>query len=89
VNPPGDIVLHWHALDTEEVLRRQGTVANTYALAAVALSLALQIVAVQFAPLAAVLDLTPLAAGEWALAVGLGAVPAVVGQALKSARTSR
>jgi Ca2+-transporting ATPase len=64
-------------------------VANTYALAAVALSLALQIVAVQFAPLAAVLDLTPLAAGEWALAVGLGAVPAVVGQALKSARTSR
>jgi Ca2+-transporting ATPase len=67
--------------------RRAG--ANRYALAAVAVSAALQIATVVFDPLARVLDLEPLTAGEWVLVMALAAIPAVCGQALKVWRSRR
>jgi Ca2+-transporting ATPase len=65
---------------------RAGT--NRFALGAVALSIALQLMAVYVAPLAHVLRVVPLRPAEWALVVGLAAAPAVVGQALKVWRGS-
>jgi magnesium-transporting ATPase (P-type) len=70
-----------NARSDEDVVRPHRALANPYALAAVAL--ALQAAAMYAAPLAGVLRVAPLTPGEWALAAGLGAVPAVAGQALK------
>jgi Ca2+-transporting ATPase len=60
---------------------------NRWAVGAVALSLGLQVAAVAVEPLARVLGVVPLSSREWAVAVGLGLVPAVVGQALKTRST--
>jgi Ca2+-transporting ATPase len=53
---------------------------NRYALGAVALTLALQVLAVAWRPLGNVLGTTPLEAQGWLLAFALSAIPAIVGQ---------
>jgi Ca2+-transporting ATPase len=68
------------------VLERLQLVANPYALGAVGLAVALQIAALHVDPLPALLGVVPLAPGEWAIVVTLSALPAVVGQGIKSWR---
>jgi Ca2+-transporting ATPase len=83
-------VLHLgNARSVEPVLWPSRAVANLHALAAVALSVGLQLAALYTAPLAEVLHLVALRPVEWAVAVALGAVPAVIGQALKAWRAAR
>jgi Ca2+-transporting ATPase len=65
------------------VVRPLSAVSNPYALAAVALTAGLQIMAVEFQPLAAVLETHPLGGEDWLLIGGLALVPAVVGQTIK------
>jgi Ca2+-transporting ATPase len=72
-----------NARSHEAVLNPVRALANPVALAAVALSVSLQIAAVSFGPLAGVLRLAPLGAGDWALAAGLAALAPVTGQAIK------
>jgi Ca2+-transporting ATPase len=55
-------------------------VANPWALAAVPLVIGLQILAVYWPPLTAVLRTVPLGLTEWAVIMGLSIVPAVIGQ---------
>jgi len=64
------------------VLRPQRAFANRWALGAVPLVIALQILAVNWSPLSNVLRTQPLATGEWVLVFGLALIPAVVGQLL-------
>ncbi len=59
---------------------------NPYALGAVAVTVALQVLAVEWPGLARVLHVTDLGAREWAVSVGLSLLPAVVGQAMKMGR---
>lgn len=61
--------------------------ANPYAVGAVAVTIALQILAVSYAPLARVLGVRPLAPDEWLVVFGLAIIPAVVGQLLRSRRS--
>jgi Ca2+-transporting ATPase len=83
-------VLHLgNARSVEPVLRPSRAAANVYALAAVALSIGLQLAALYVPPLREVLDLVVLRPVEWGVAVALGAVPAVIGQAIKTWRASR
>jgi Ca2+-transporting ATPase len=56
-------------------------IGNPWALAAVALTIGLQLVAVYAAPLARVLHVVPLGARDWLVLVPLALAPAVVGQA--------
>jgi magnesium-transporting ATPase (P-type) len=62
--------------------------ANLWALGAVALTIALQFVAVYFPPLSRVLNVMPLRAQDWAVIMPLAIMPAVIGQ-LIAARRSR
>lgn len=62
-------------------LRR--ALANPYAIGAVVVTLALQLLAVSFAPLARVLGVRPLTVDEWLVVLPLAIVPAVVGQLLR------
>jgi nucleotide-binding universal stress UspA family protein len=70
----------WHARLVEDVL----SAIDTTALGAVALSIALQLAALGFAPLAAILHVTPLETTKWIVVVALAAIPAVVGQGAKA-----
>lgn len=63
-------------------------VANRYALAAVAITVPLQVLAVTARPLARVLGTTPMDWADWEVAVALAAVPAVLGQLWKLLRSS-
>jgi Ca2+-transporting ATPase len=63
--------------------------ANRWALAAVVLTVALQLLAVYIAPLAGVLRVIPLTPGDWMLVVPFSLVPAVVGQAVAWVRARR
>ncbi len=67
----------------------RSAIANPWALGALALTIALQLFAIYFAPLARVLDVVPLAAGDWLLIIPLALFPAVVGQAIALRRQSR
>jgi P-type Ca2+ transporter type 2C len=78
-----------NARSREPVLTPGRALANRWAIGAVLLAVALQVLAVEFAPLAAVLRLTPLTGGDWAVVAGLGALPAVGGQAVKLLRRGR
>jgi Ca2+-transporting ATPase len=60
--------------------------ANPWALAAVALVLALQWMAVEWSGLATLLGTVPLPFDAWLVALGLAAVPAVIGQVLHALR---
>jgi hypothetical protein len=62
---------------------------NRYAVAGALFAAALQALAVYWGPLAAVLGTSAASARDWAIVLGLGAVPAVVGQLLKGAATKR
>jgi Ca2+-transporting ATPase len=78
-----------NARSTSPVLRPGRALSNRYALAAVLVTLGLQVLAVGLDPLARVLSLSPLTGGDWLVVLGLALVPAGVGQALKSLRAGR
>ena len=65
------------------VLHLKSAVANRYAIAALALSIALQLVAAHIDPLPRILGLAPLNGRDWMLIVSFAAIPALVGQAIK------
>jgi Ca2+-transporting ATPase len=71
------------------VLAWRRATANPWALAAVALAVGLQWIAVSWAPLARVLDVVALAPADWRAVVPLALVPAVVGQAAAWASAAR
>jgi magnesium-transporting ATPase (P-type) len=71
------------------VLRPAQALANPYAVGAVVLTVTLQILAISFAALAALLRLSPLSGGEWLVCIGLAAAPAAVGQAVAVVRGRR
>ncbi len=62
------------------VLRPSRVVANRWALASLPLVVLLQLVAVYWTPVSAVLGTTPLSSSDWGVVVGLAVVPALVGQ---------
>ena len=62
--------------------------ANASALGAVAVSAALQLVAIHVPPVALALSVSPLDATEWLVVLACAACPAVVGQALRLFRPS-
>lgn len=72
-----------NARSAEASLSLRRVAANRYALAAVAVSVSLQLAAVYVEPLPAVLRLVPLGNEGWLLVFGLSMVPALVGQGLK------
>ena len=65
------------------VVERRAVLRNRYALGAVGLTVLLQVLAVHWPPLSRTLATTALGTREWLVALGLGLVPAVIGQALK------
>ena len=80
-----------NARSTRPLLGSGRALGNVWALGAVAVVLALQVLAVYLAPLAELLDVTPLATWDWVPVVLLAAVPALVGQMLRlwTARRTR
>lgn len=78
-----------NARSSGPVLALSAATANPVAIAAVLLSLGLQVAAISIAPLADLLRLTPLAWREWAIVAVLSLVPAVAGQMLKVLRSTR
>ncbi len=69
-----------------DVLRPARITANPAALAAVPLVIALQLLAVNWPPLATLLGTTPIDASDWMVVAGLSVVPALVGQVLRRSR---
>ena len=69
------------------VLTLSRITSNRYALGAVALTVTLQLLAVAWRPLGDILGTTPLKPEGWVLAFALGAVPGVVGQTWRLARS--
>jgi len=65
------------------VLNLKRALSNPYAIGALALSIALQLLVVYADPLARILGVVPLAAREWLIVISFALVPAVVGQAIK------
>jgi Ca2+-transporting ATPase len=74
---------------SEEPLRGWTHVSNPYALGAVVLSVALQLLAMYVQPLARVLGVEPLDARSWLLVIAFALIPAVAGQGIKGARRRR
>jgi Ca2+-transporting ATPase len=77
-----------NARSQEHVLAPSRAAANRHAVAAVILTLALQVVAVTWAPLADLLGLHQLSQREWILVTGLGLAPATIGQVAKALRAA-
>jgi Ca2+-transporting ATPase len=71
-----------NARSRDRVLRPGRALANPWALGAVGLVLALQLLAVYWPPLAGLLETVPLSPGDWGVVLLAASVPAVVGQAL-------
>jgi Ca2+-transporting ATPase len=69
------------------VLRPSAMLANPFALAGVALAIALQLVALFVPGLAIVLHLSPLTAADWLVIVGAAAIPAITGQVIRAIRS--
>lgn len=65
------------------VLGLRRALANRYAVGAVVLSMAVQLLGNLWSPLAATLHVFPLTAGEWTLVAGASSIPAAVGQGWK------
>jgi hypothetical protein len=63
-------------------------ISNRYALAALTLSLAVQLATSLVSPLSAALRVVPLTAMAWVVVLSASAVPAVAGQALHVWRSS-
>jgi Ca2+-transporting ATPase len=78
-----------NARDLEPVISWRRATSNRWALAAVALTVSLQILAVYFPPLAELLGVQPLSIEDWLLVVPLALFPAVGGQALAFWRSRR
>jgi Ca2+-transporting ATPase len=78
-----------NARDEGPVVTWRLVIANRAALAALAAGALLVFAVVQVPPLAHLLRLVPLQPADWLLVCGLALFPAVVGQALKLARTRR
>ncbi|HEU4455705.1 MAG TPA: HAD-IC family P-type ATPase [Longimicrobium sp.] len=77
-------VLHLgNARSRGAVLGVRAATANAFALGAVALTIALQLLALYLEPLRTLLGLAPLGFAEWAVVLPLAAAPAVAGQAIK------
>jgi hypothetical protein len=64
-------------------------VANRFVVAAVVLSIVLQLLAAHYEPLAELLRVTSVGWGDWGLIIGCAAVPVLVGQAVKAHRHGR
>jgi len=77
-----------NARSTKAVVTWSRAAANPYAVGAVALSIALQVVAMFVGPLAAILRVAPLETGQWIVVILASAIPAIVGQTLKQWRGS-
>jgi Ca2+-transporting ATPase len=75
-----------NARSRSAVLRPAAALANRWAIGAVALSTALQLVAVYVPPIARVLRTAPPSAAEWIVVLACSAVAALVGQALRTRR---
>ena len=75
-----------NARSREHVVSPRRALANRYALGAVLLTVTLQVLAVAAPPVARVLGTEPLTTRGWMIAVGLGAIPALVGQGWKILR---
>ena len=73
-----------NARSQEPVLRPERIVANGYALGAVGFVLFLQVLTVQWPPLAALLGTTPIAWRDWLIVAVLGLAPAAAGQLLRA-----
>jgi Ca2+-transporting ATPase len=69
-----------NARSESAVLRPRRALANPYAIGAVLLTVALQLLAILFTPLADLLQLTPLGTTEWLVCAGGAIAPAVIGQ---------
>ncbi len=81
-------ILHLgNARRADPVLGLRVAFANRAAVVAVLLAIGLQLLTVFLEPLSRVLRVTPLSGREWAMAVGLGALPAVIGQGAKALRS--
>jgi P-type Ca2+ transporter type 2C len=78
-----------NARSSGPVLAFRAATANPAAIAAVVVSVLLQLAALLFAPLANVLRLVPLGWQEWAVIVIVSAIPAVIGQGLKARHIMR
>lgn len=77
-------ILHLgNARSRRAVLGYRAATANRYALGAVALTVALQLLALYLPALRSLLGLVPLGWAEWAVVLPLALAPASVGQALK------
>ena len=77
-----------NARSSRTVVSLAAAVSNRAALAALALSLLVQISTVAIAPLARALDVVPLTPVEWLVVVVCSAAPALAGQALHAWRSS-
>ena len=83
-------ILHLgNARSRRAVLGYRAATANAFALGAVALTVALQLLALYLPPLRNLLGLVPLGIADWMVVLPLAAVPAVIGQALKWRRGRR
>ena len=71
-----------NARDVDPVVRWSRAISNRWAVAAVMLTVSLQLFAVYFPPLAGVLDVVPLRPADWLLVVPFAVLPAVAGQLL-------
>lgn len=72
-----------NARSTGHVVSRHSALSNRYALGAVGLTVALQMLAVINPQLGRILGTAPLTTRGWMVAVALGAIPALVGQGWK------
>ncbi len=72
-----------NARSPHHVLHPSRALANPYALLAVAVAVGLQWLSVAVPGIASTIGLTPLDGTEWLVVVGLAALPALVGQAVK------
>jgi P-type Ca2+ transporter type 2C len=78
-----------NARSPQPVIRPARALANPWAVGAVPLVLLLQFAAVYWPPLQRVLHTVPLGSEEWLVVVGLGALPAIVGQTIRFVRERR
>jgi Ca2+-transporting ATPase len=77
-------ILHLgNARSDEAVLEPARVVSNPFALGAVVLSAALQLVSLSVAPIARLLGVVALAPSDWLVVLSFSAVPAVAGQAMR------
>jgi Ca2+-transporting ATPase len=68
----------------DSMIRPDRMFANRYAIAAVGVSVGLQLAAMYANGLQSILHVAPLSAAEWAIAGTLAAVPAVIGQVMRT-----